>query len=147
MRLSLREIIEPIRIWMKENRKLISTVTSVLGILAGLRIGMFILGYASTFLFGGLNKLVIVGKALGIGLSLISIGAKSLLFSFLKFAGITGTVAEGLLGISEGINGELVFSFETLMSRINWLVGIGKAKIKAFYGSEKYFIEKECFIN
>ncbi|MBR1734566.1 MAG: phage tail tape measure protein [Alphaproteobacteria bacterium] len=130
---SLREIIEPIRTWMKENRKLIGTVTSVLGILAGLRIGMFILGYASTFLFGGLNRLVIVGKALGIGLNVIGIGAKSLLFSFLKFAGITGTIAGGLLGISKGIDGRLVFSFETLMSRINWLAGIGKAKIKTFW--------------
>ncbi|MBR1733837.1 MAG: phage tail tape measure protein, partial [Alphaproteobacteria bacterium] len=132
---SLRELIEPIRTWMKENRKLIGTVTSVLGILAGLRIGMFILGYASTFLFGGLNRLVIVGKALGIGLSVIGIGAKSLLFSFLKFAGITGTIAGGFLGISKGIDGRLVFSFETLISRVNWLAGIGKAKIKTFWES------------
>ena len=132
---SFKEIIEPIRMWMKENRKLIGTVSSILGVLAGLRIGMFILGYASTFLFGGLNRLVIVGKALGIGLSAIGIGVKSLIFGFLKFAGITGTVVGGLLGISEGVNGELIFSFETLMSRINWLAGIGKAKIKTFWES------------
>lgn len=129
----VKEIIDPIRKWMKENRELVGTITTVLGTLAGLRIGMFVLGYASTFLFGGFNRLVIVGKALGIGLSAIGIGAKSLLLGFLKLVGICAPVVAGFLGISEGINGELVFSFEELISNITWLARTGKIKIKAFW--------------
>ena len=121
--------------FMDKNSEFVKNVIFGISALAGLKIGIFALGYASTFLFGGWNRLVIISEALKIGLSVIGIGVKNLIFSFLKFAGITGTIAGSFLGISKGIDGELVFSFETLVSRVNWLAGIGKAKIKTFWES------------
>ncbi len=82
-----------------------------------------------------MNRLAIIAKTLRLGLNIMGTGVQDLVFRFLKFAGIAGTVAGGFLGISEGINGKLIFSFETLISRINWLAANGKAKIKSFWES------------
>ncbi|MDR2067378.1 MAG: phage tail tape measure protein [Holosporaceae bacterium] len=93
---SITSILTPIMSWMAKNKELTKTITTGVAGLISFRIATFALGYASTFLFGGLNRLVIVAKGLRLGLSLLGVGIKTLLFgSFGKFmlaAGALGTV-------------------------------------------------------
>ena len=69
-------VLTPVMRWMNENKKLTQTITTAVVGLMSFRLATFVLGYASTFLFGGLNKLVIVFKGLRLGLSLLGVTIK-----------------------------------------------------------------------
>jgi hypothetical protein len=74
---SITGVLRPIMVWMAGNEELTKTITTGTAGLIGFRIATFALGYASTFLFGGLNRLVIVFKGLQFGLALTSAAFRS----------------------------------------------------------------------
>lgn len=57
--------------WLQRNKELTETITTGIIGLIGFRIVTFALGYAATFLFSGLNRLVIVFKGLRLELLLL----------------------------------------------------------------------------
>ena len=69
-------VLTPVMQWMQENKELTQTIVNIVAGLVSFRLATFTLGYASTFLFGGLNKLVIVFKGLRLGLSLLGVAMK-----------------------------------------------------------------------
>lgn len=73
---SINSVLTPVIQWMQANKELTKTITTGIAGLIGFRIATFALGYASTFLFGGLNKLIIVFKGLRLGLSLLGAAFK-----------------------------------------------------------------------
>lgn len=68
---SINVVLNPSMEWMRRNKELTKTITTGIAGLIGFRIVTFALGYATTFLFGGLNRLLIVFKGLRLGLSLL----------------------------------------------------------------------------
>jgi TP901 family phage tail tape measure protein len=93
---SITSVLTPIMSWMAKNKELTKTITTGIAGLISFRIATFALGYASTFLFGGLNRLIIVAKGLRLGLSMLGVGIKTLLFGgfgkFMLAAGALGAV-------------------------------------------------------
>lgn len=120
-----------------KNGALVKNIVFGIGALVGLKIGIFALGYASTFLFGGFNRLVIVGKALMLGLTEVGFVGRGLLSVFLKLIGVIGGIGGSFLGLSKTVEGEVAFSFGSLIERVKWLAGIGKTKIRSFFESMK----------
>lgn len=123
--------------FMDKNGELVKNIIFGISALAGLKIGIFALGYASTFLLGGFNRLVIVGKGLLLGLTATGIAGKALLVGFLKLVGGIVGISSGFLGLSQTLDGKVQFSFKTLIDRVKWLSSSGKMKIKSFFESIK----------
>ncbi len=76
---TINSILSPIVSWMGKNKELTTTITTAVAGLITFRIAAFALGYASTFLFGGLNRLVIIFKGLRLGVSLLGVAFRSFL--------------------------------------------------------------------
>jgi TP901 family phage tail tape measure protein len=92
---SITSVLTPIMSWMAKNKELTKTITTGIAWLIGFRIATFSLGYASTFLFGGLNRLVIVFKGLRLGMVLASAAFRSFFkIGPLAFIGIAWAVYE-----------------------------------------------------
>lgn len=123
--------------FIDKNGELVKNVILGISALVGLKIGIFALGYASTFLLGGFNRLVIVGKGLLLGLTATGIAGKALLVGFLKLVGGIVGISSGFLGLSQTLDGKIQFSFKTLIDRVKWLSSSGKTKIKSFFESIK----------
>ena len=76
---AINSVLIPITAWMDKNKELTQTITTAIAGFITFRIATFALGYASTFLFGGWNRLVILFKSLRLGLTLLGTGFKSFL--------------------------------------------------------------------
>ena len=76
---TINSILSPVVEWMGKNKELTTTITTGVAGLISFRIATYALGYASTFLFGGLNKIVVILKGLRLGLSLAGVAFKSFL--------------------------------------------------------------------
>lgn len=76
---TINSILTPIIKWMGKNKELTTTITTTIAGLLSFRIATFALGYASTFLFGGLNRLIIIFKGLRLGVSLLGVAFRSFL--------------------------------------------------------------------
>jgi TP901 family phage tail tape measure protein len=74
---SITGVLTPVMSWMTKNKELTTTITTAVAGLISFRIATFALGYASTFLFGGLNRLVIVFKGLRLGMALAGAAFRS----------------------------------------------------------------------
>lgn len=72
-------VLAPVIAWMEKNKELAQTITTGIAGLVGFRIATFALGYASTFLFGGLNRLVIAFKGLRLAMSFVGVAFRSFL--------------------------------------------------------------------
>jgi hypothetical protein len=70
-------LIQPVTDFMSKNKQLTSVVVHTVAGFMSLRIATFALGYASTFLFGGMNRMVIVFKGLRLGMALASTAFRS----------------------------------------------------------------------
>ena len=76
---AINSIITPITEWMEENKELTQSITTTIAGFISFRIATFALGYASTFLFGGLNRLTIAFKGIRLALSFAGTAFKSFL--------------------------------------------------------------------
>ena len=76
---TINSILAPIVDWMGKNKELTTTITTTIAGLISFRIATFALGYAATFLFGGLNKIVIGLKAIKVGFTLANVATKGFL--------------------------------------------------------------------
>jgi TP901 family phage tail tape measure protein len=74
---TLSAAIQPISTFMNKNKELTSIIVHSIAGFMSLRIATFALGYASTFLFGGLNRLVIIFKGLRLGMALAGAAFRS----------------------------------------------------------------------
>ena len=70
---TITNFLRPIINWISKNKELTSTITTTIAGLIGFKLATFALGYASTFLLGGLNRLVITFNALRFGLTAIGV--------------------------------------------------------------------------
>ncbi len=86
---TINSVLTPIISWMGKNKELTSTITTAVAGLITFRIATYALGYASTFLFGGLNKIVIGLKAIRLGFTLANVATKG----FLGWALVLATAA------------------------------------------------------
>lgn len=91
---TINSLLTPIVKWMGENKELTTTITTAIAGLISFRVATFALGYASTFLFGGLNRLVIILKGLRLGLSLAGVALRSFLGWPLALATVAWAVYE-----------------------------------------------------
>jgi TP901 family phage tail tape measure protein len=113
------KVLNPVLNWMQKNKELTSTITSVIGGMIGLKIAFFTIGYASTFLFGGLNRIVMAFKGLRLGISLFGSALRMALFGwFGRLAVIGGTVSAGLEEVADD---EVRFNFDLLSDRVKKL--------------------------
>ena len=123
-------VLSPLIKWIRENPALTRTITHVVGGLISAKLATFALGYASTFLFGGLNRVIIAFKGLSFGISLLGGAIKGLIFGwFGRFASLAGGLGAILLGLGRTVNGRLVFSFQTLSTRLSQLTGTTGRKL------------------
>lgn len=76
---SIGSALKSVTSWISANPELTRTITHFVGGLITAKLATFALGYASTFLFGGLNRLLIVFKGLRLGLSLAGVAFRSFL--------------------------------------------------------------------
>ena len=92
---SITSVLTPAMTWMAKNKELTKTITTGVAGLISFRIATFALGYASTFLFGGLNRLVIVFRGLRLGMALAGAAFRSFFkIGPLAFIGIAYTLYE-----------------------------------------------------
>jgi TP901 family phage tail tape measure protein len=97
--------------WAGKNPELVGTITKVVGSTIALKLATFALGYASTFLFGGLNRLSIVFRGLQLGMSLAGAAFRSFFkIGPLAFIGIAWLIYENwdrvrsfFIGIWDGV--------------------------------------------
>lgn len=95
----ISSVVKSITTWIRENPELTSAITHVVGGLIAAKLAAFTLGYAATFLFGGLNKIVIVSKWARLGLTSLFIGIKSFIGN--HFGKLIATLGGGLAFLSE----------------------------------------------
>ena len=76
---TINSILTPITKWMEKNKELTQSITTTIAGFISFRVATFALGYASTFLFGGLNRLTIAFKGIRLAMSLAGIAFKSFL--------------------------------------------------------------------
>ncbi|MBR1734241.1 MAG: phage tail tape measure protein [Alphaproteobacteria bacterium] len=76
---AINEILTPIVAWMEKNKELTQTITTTVAGFISFRVATFVLGYAATFLFGGLNRLVIAFKGLRLAMTLVGTTFKAFL--------------------------------------------------------------------
>ena len=86
---AINSIITPIVAWMEKNKELTQTITTTVAGFISFRVATFALGYASTFLFGGLNRLVIAFKGLRLAMTLVGTTFKA----FLGWPAVLATAA------------------------------------------------------
>ena len=123
----ITNFLNPILNWMQKNKKLTSMITSFIGKMFVFKIAFFALGYASTFLFGGLNRLIMAFKGLRLGISLLGAAFRIALVSwFGKLAMIGGTASAGLEKVADD---EVRFSFDALSDRIENMFKIMKKNL------------------
>jgi hypothetical protein len=92
--------------WGDKNKELVGIFTKVVGGLIGMKLTTFALGYASTFLFGGLNRLNIVFQGLRLGTTLAGAAFRSFFkIGPLAFIGIAWTLYENWDRIREFFSG------------------------------------------
>jgi hypothetical protein len=92
---TLSSLIQPVTTFMNKHKALTSAMAHSVAGFISLRIATFALGYASTFLFGGLNRLVIVFKGLRLGMALAGAAFRSFFkIGPLAFIGIAWAVHE-----------------------------------------------------
>lgn len=91
---SIGNVLKTVASWISENPELTRTITHLVGGLISAKLATFALGYASTFLFGGINKLVMIFKGLRLGLSLVGVAFKSFLGWPIAIAGVAWTIYE-----------------------------------------------------
>ena len=85
---SIGNVLKTVAYWISANPELTRTITHLVGGLISAKLATFALGYASTFLFGGINKLVMIFKGLRLGLSLVGVTFKSFLGWPIAIAGV-----------------------------------------------------------
>lgn len=100
----ISSVTQSISSWLSKNADLAQIITHLVGGLIGFKVSTFALGYASTFLQAGLNKLVIVFKGLRLGLALAATAFRS----FLTVGGVFKLITAAWLIIE---NWEYVKSF------------------------------------
>ena len=76
---TINSILTPITKWMEKNKELTQSITTAIAGFISFRIATFALGYASTFLFGGLNRLTIAFKGIRLAMNFAGISFKSFL--------------------------------------------------------------------
>ncbi|MDR3187305.1 MAG: phage tail tape measure protein [Holosporaceae bacterium] len=92
---SIGSVMQGLTGWISKNPELTRTITHLIGGLVGMKLATFTLGYAATFLFGGLNRLVIIFKGLRLGLALAGTAFRSFFkVGPLAFIGIACAVYE-----------------------------------------------------
>jgi hypothetical protein len=92
---TLSGLIQPVTTFMNKHKALTSAVVHSIAGFMSLRIATFALGYASTFLFGGLNRLNIVFQGLRLGMALAGAAFRSFFkVGPLAFIGIAWAVYE-----------------------------------------------------
>jgi TP901 family phage tail tape measure protein len=92
---SITSVLMPAMAWMAKNKEITKTITTGVAGLISFRIATFALGYASTFLFGGLNRLNIVFQGLRLGMALAGTAFRSFFkIGPLAFIGIALAVYE-----------------------------------------------------
>ena len=74
---TIRDVLYSVTQWLKANPQLASSITHTIGGMISFKLVTFAVGYASTFLMGGLNRLAIVFKGLRLGLSLAGVAFRS----------------------------------------------------------------------
>lgn len=114
----IRNVISPVITWMEKNKELTQTITKIVGGFIAFRIAIFSLGYASTFLFGGLNRLRLCFQALRNGAGLLGGVFRALLSGpfgklALLFGGAYVLVSKLNSGIKEGLRSSLETIFQT----------------------------------
>ena len=112
----INQVLTPINAWIKANPELTATIHNVIAGLALFRLSTFVVGYASTFLFGGLNRLAM--GFTGLRMAMSSIFSTMIFGWFGKLALVVGIAALAFAGLSENANGELNFSFDTLSNNL-----------------------------
>lgn len=74
---AINSILTPITKWMEKNKELTQTITTTIAGFISFRIATFAIGYASTFLFGGLNRLTIALKGIRLAMRFVGIAFNS----------------------------------------------------------------------
>jgi hypothetical protein len=103
-------LMQPVTIFISKNKQITSVIAHTVAGFMSLRIATFALGYASTFLFGGWNRLVIGAKGLRLALGLLGAGLKTLLFGGF---GAAALVIGGLSVATSGFRKEAVGGLAT----------------------------------
>lgn len=85
-------VLNPMMEWMKENRETVGTITKIVAGALSLRLGLFALGYAFTFLFGWVAKIKTVFAGLRLVISLVGASFGALV----SWPAVIGTALAGL---------------------------------------------------
>ena len=102
---SIGNVLKTVASWISENPELTRTITHLIGGLISAKLATFAFGYASTFLFGGINKLVMIFKGLRLGLSLVGVAFKSFLGWPIAVAGAAWTIYENWNSVKQFLQG------------------------------------------
>jgi phage-related tail protein len=102
---SIGNVLKTVASWISENPELTRTITHLVGGLISAKLATFALGYASTFLLGGINKLVMIFKGLRLGLSLVGVTFKSFLGWPIAVAGVAWTIYENWNSVKQFLQG------------------------------------------
>lgn len=97
--LGISNVVKSVTTWINENPELTSAITHLVGGLIAAKLAAFTLGYAATFLFGGLNKIVIVAKWARLGLTSLFIGIKGFIGN--HFGKLIASLGGGLAFLSQ----------------------------------------------
>lgn len=145
---TMNNILSPIISWIEKNKELAQMITTAIAGLIGFRIATFALGYASTFLFGGLNKLVIVFKGLRLATTIAGIAFKTFFFgSAGKFTAILGMIIFAATKLSKTFRGGVSQSVKMVSEKISNFCGLLKNKMaSAFSGIAPYINKFKRFI-
>jgi len=113
----INSILSPVTEWIKKHPKLTSTIVHIVAGLISARLAFFTLGYASTFLFGGLNRIVIAAKGLRLGLGLLG----SLIFG--KIGAIALSLGAIFWSLDKTANGKLSLNLKKIQTEFTKLSG------------------------
>ena len=102
---NIGNVLKTVASWISANPELTRTITHLVGGLISAKLATFALGYASTFLFGGINKLVMIFKGLRLGLSLVGVTFKSFLGWPIAVAGAAWTIYENWNSVKQFLQG------------------------------------------
>lgn len=90
--MAITDVLNPMMEWMKENREIVGTITKIVAGALSLRLGLFVLGYAFTFLFVWISKVKTVFAGLRLAVSLVGTVFRSLV----SWPAVIGTALAGL---------------------------------------------------